>query len=197
MDPHDAYQNLLEKIADLGRRQDKAYDEHILCRSGCSHCCVPPETLFQVEAQQLEEGIARLDPKQQAATRERLDAYATGQRLFCPLLDQERCTVYEARPAICRTQGYALWFREPAPQDPITNNPQPPETISPNDNEGHFSWCALNFTEETPTKDLAFDVERLNAMLSLITQMAWPNQSPRRTLLEIIESGLTPREPLH
>lgn len=167
--PQQSYQILLQKIRDLGQQQDQIYRDQLHCQKGCFACCHPPDSLFQVEAETLVEGIAQLEPAQKQRIRERLTQYRQDSSLLCPLLEEGACTVYKNRPSICRTQGYALWLKS--------------EVAS-------LSWCPLNFLDAEPEQRWAFDVERLNAMLSLITRLGWPDQPPRRELVEIIESGL-------
>lgn len=165
-----SYQTLIEKIENLGQQQQQEYHDQIRCQKGCFSCCHPPDSLFQIEADTLEQAVATLDQEQKQRIQTRLSAYAADPSLLCPLLEEGQCVVYTDRPTICRTQGYALWFNT--------------------DTTSTLSWCPLNFTERQPQKQLAFDIERLNTMLSLITQLGWPQQPPRRNLVEIIASGL-------
>lgn len=83
----------------------------IACKKGCNYCCysyamvVPPE-VFRL-AELVREGRAgsltreeierRSEPLRGLGTVER-----TGAKLPCPLLDQGVCTVYDARPLVCR-----------------------------------------------------------------------------------------------
>lgn len=168
------YQELLKKIKSLGEQQHLQYNQQIRCRSGCHQCCHPPDSLFQIEADALSQGISSLSVEQKVKISERLDVYEKDSTRLCPLLEDERCQVYDSRPSICRTQGYALWLRDVEDRE-----------------KGELSWCELNFTEETPTLDEAFDVERLNTMLSLLTQINYPNQPPRRRLVSIIRQALS------
>ncbi len=178
---NDHYNSLLRKIKELGQSQDEAYGEQIRCEAGCYHCCHPPDSLFQVEAETLEAAISALSTEQKERIAERLVAYEQDNSLLCPLLENGCCQVYESRPSICRTQGYALSF----PQEQHVLQPsETPQTST-------LSWCQLNFTEQQPNKELAFDVERLNTMLSLITSLGWPEQPPRRDLVPLIRSGIS------
>lgn len=173
-----AYQALLEKIQDLGQRQDDAFGDQIRCGAGCFACCHPPDSLFQVEAETLEQAVRELPTEMKARIQERLTEYKADPSLLCPLLEDGKCTVYHARPSICRTQGYALFFKDTTPsQDDAPS-------------KGDLSWCELNFTEQQPGRDLAFDVERLNTMLSLVTQLGWPNQPARRFLVETLQQAI-------
>lgn len=163
------YDTLLGKIVDLGERQEAEYGDQIRCGLGCDGCCKPPDSLFLVEAGPLQDAIAALPDEQKATIRAQLEAYETQTREQCPLLLDGGCSVYNARPTICRTHGYALWQRE----------------------EDTMSWCPLNFTEVTPQKDSAFDLDRLNQMLALITQLTWPQDEGRRDLTQLIHEALS------
>jgi hypothetical protein len=85
-------------------------DVPIACGRGCSHCChswvdaSPAEVLFAVRS---------MDPGQRARAAQAVgQAYAaTGQRGFeersrmvsaCPLLEDNVCSIYDARPIVCR-----------------------------------------------------------------------------------------------
>lgn len=111
---------------------DRAYPE-IPCAKGCSHCC--HNQVFRVTALEWENvrrEVLAMRPEQRQAAFERtrelfgphraaLEAMAElwtrGERVgpelheptpkTCPLLDGAgRCSVYDARPAICRGYGY-------------------------------------------------------------------------------------------
>lgn len=181
------YSTLLEKIAALGAKQDERFGDQLQCKKGCFSCCRPPDSFFQVEAAVLEQAVAQVAPSVQKMIEGKLADYVAGARELCPLLDEEEggCQVYDARPSICRTHGYALWFRSATSDEDADH-----ESDEPNRAEA-LSWCELNFQTRQPTKEIAFDVERLNAMLSLMTQLQWGDQPPRRSLVEIIQAGLS------
>lgn len=163
------YQQLLQKVKAVTDRQDVVYTEQMVCKAGCDACCRPPASFFLPEADILEKAIQTLPHDEKQAIHERLASYQGLPDEKCPLLKNKQCTVYEARPLICRSHGYALWHSD----------------------ESSFSWCDLNFLAEAPTREYALDIERTNAMLSLITQLGWPKQEGRRALVEIISSGLS------
>jgi uncharacterized protein len=74
------------------------HSQRLLCRQGCTSCCMDGITVFEVEAQNIIEQYHDL-----------LDhgvPYAEG---ACPFLDIEgRCRIYMHRPYVCRTQGLPL-----------------------------------------------------------------------------------------
>jgi Fe-S-cluster containining protein len=179
-EPQTSYQLLLEKIEALAQRQIEAYGKQIRCKQGCYDCCYPPDTIFQVEALILEQSIADLPSSQQQQIAHNLRAYELGDRSLCPLLDRGICLVYEARPVICRTQGFALWHSN-IDQNPASNHTHP---------DGSMSWCAFNFTEQQPERSLAFNLKTINMMLSMIVQLSCKETAPRREIVQIIDSAL-------
>ena len=176
------YKTLLQKVEDLARKQKATYGEEIRCRVGCFDCCRPPASLFAVEVAPLQEAVKALSPSQKESLKERLLSFQREERELCPLLEDGGCSVYEGRPVICRTQGYALWFREPPPEA------QPQEELP--EGGGWMNWCAYNFHETKPRKEDAFDVQRLNVMLSLISSLHWPAELTRQSLTELLDEAL-------
>lgn len=92
---------------------------------------------------------ARLE--QQA--RETLELEARGESVVCPMLIDDRCSIYESRPLICRTQGLPL-------------------LIEAEDGQPEVDFCPLNFTAEDAVDDLDEDhlvpLDDLNLKLALV-----------------------------
>ena len=162
------YRALLGKIKEQEEKQLSIYSQEIQCRLGCDSCCRPPDSLFLIEAKNLEEGISKIDKKHKDIIQLQLEEYQAKERELCPILFEGRCLSYENRPSICRTHGYAVWIGE----------------------EEKLSWCPLNFQGEKPKKEMAFDIDRLNQMMALITKLAYPDEEGRRPLVEVIRQGL-------
>ena len=88
----------------------KIADEHVMaltayaaCKVGCSHCCRLSIPILEHEAKKLEEASGR------AMTRlvhRSLEEVALAGLQFvgkpCPFLVDDRCSVYESRPLVCR-----------------------------------------------------------------------------------------------
>ncbi|MEM1009240.1 MAG: hypothetical protein AAGJ35_09555, partial [Myxococcota bacterium] len=91
-------------------------------------------------------------------------------RILCPLLEDSACQVYEARPVICRTHGFALHYQQ--------------------DGQALLGWCELNFTEQQPTEDLAFNIEHLSVLLSTMTRLGWPGEDARIPLVTLLQKAL-------
>ena len=84
------------------------------CRAGCSHCCQIAVTISHVEAQLIAKATGRqvhtparsVRVADEASIQALAEAEAqlhTGPLGPCPLLQDDRCSVYEHRPLACRT----------------------------------------------------------------------------------------------
>jgi len=122
--------SLAGTMAEAARRSG----EWLVCRPGCTECCIGPFAITQLDALRLRAGLAGLaktDPVRAAAVRARAVDYvaaiaplypgdpATGElrdenglppemdEMPCPALDPETgwCDLYDARPVTCRTFG--------------------------------------------------------------------------------------------
>ena len=150
-----------ERLADYVRLLEKAsakFDairarrpSDFACGRGCSACCAPDLTVFPVEIENIKEHLAK-NPEAAARARavEKQNPHR-GRR--CMFLDEAgSCTIYEARPLICRTHGAPLVFR----QD---------ETMM-------IDACPLNFKgglEDVEASD-TINLDLLNSLLALVNQ---------------------------
>ena len=91
----------------------------LACRSGCAHCCYQPEiTVTAIElfcvadfvtAQFTPEQITLLMVAPPSPVGPSTDAAAPWVLVACPLLREGACSVYEARPLVCRSiNSYAV-----------------------------------------------------------------------------------------
>ncbi|GCF86750.1 hypothetical protein GSbR_33500 [Geobacter sp. SVR] len=103
------YRQLVARVDALCRGIEEALQDKINCSEGCSSCCTAI-TLFPVETAALAAYLEALPTAQAAAIREHVREHAGGER--CPLLSDDRCLVYDARPLICRTHGLPILFTE-------------------------------------------------------------------------------------
>ena len=98
-------------LADAARRSGP----WLLCRPGCTQCCLGEFPITQLDAARLRHGLADLaahEPKRAARVRRRAaDAAARHPKAAddepCPALDPETgtCDLYAARPITCRAFG--------------------------------------------------------------------------------------------
>jgi Fe-S-cluster containining protein len=85
----------------------------LVCRPGCTQCCISPFPITPLDAHRLRRGLAELearDPQRAARIRQRAAAARNEDDEPCPALDPESglCELYAARPMICRTFGPAV-----------------------------------------------------------------------------------------
>ena len=119
------------------------YSSEMKCKEGCSKCCFTDISIFQVESERIKEWFKTLELEVQ----ERLKALwlTKNESGACAFLYDNKCTIYEARPVICRTQGAPLYLAS----------------------ENALDYCQLNFESGDPEKADWLNLERLNTMLSL------------------------------
>jgi len=127
----------------------------LVCRLGCTECCIGPFPITRLDAVRLREGLAELQqtgPARAARvlqrSREAVARGAENEEDACPVLDPETgaCDLYAARPVTCRTFGPPMrWGSEP------------------------LGICELNFQgatdEEIAACEVALDVRQLEAGL--------------------------------
>ena len=105
--PLDSYRLFLSRIDQFCSSISEEFAAQLHCRAGCSSCC-RHLSLFAVEAANLLEAIARLPMGAKVLLAERV----SWDRDDCPLLADDLCLVYPARPVICRTHGFPLLLEE-------------------------------------------------------------------------------------
>ncbi len=125
---------LLAAVGEALEQSARLSGDWLVCRPGCTQCCMGPFAITQLDALRLSRGLAALeatDPARAARVRARADSYVSGigplypgdavsgelrdedalpaamDDAPCPALDPEtgRCDLYEARPITCRTFG--------------------------------------------------------------------------------------------
>jgi len=144
-------------VDQLAAKLQARYSNHLVCRAGCSGCCHHHLSVFAVEAQEARTAIESLpDPirdRVEEQAREVIKREAQGSPVSCPLLIDDRCSIYQSRPLICRTQGLPL-------------------LIEAEDGEQEVDFCPLNFTEAGAVDDLDEDhlapLDALNLRLALV-----------------------------
>jgi Fe-S-cluster containining protein len=136
---HPPYQQLLSETDHLSARLSAHYSTHLVCRAGCSTCCRHHISVFPVEAAAISAAVEDLPPDLRATVEtqagEVVQREARGAEVYCPLLVDDRCTIYSARPLICRTQGLPIIYEA-------------------EDGEQEVDFCPLNFTAPDAPNDL-------------------------------------------
>ena len=124
-------------LGNLAKTDVQAPRDSIACRKGCSHCCkmwvsaTAPEIFHLVGAMRKARlNIPTILEKSRVTESLDFDARATAIH-DCPLLAGDTCTVYSARPVVCRTaassdadicrRGYLELSGEPIPMPAFFN----------------------------------------------------------------------------
>jgi uncharacterized protein len=83
-----------------------AHAGDIVCRRGCTGCCLPGLTLLPLEFNHLKDAFEKLPGHVRAAVLTRTRASA------CALLLNGGCVVYAERPLVCRTHGLPVLIKD-------------------------------------------------------------------------------------
>ena len=125
------------------------------CKEGCSKCCYTDISIFRVESENLKSWVESLSIDEKSKLQ---DLWKTpNDKGACTFLYNDRCSVYPARPVICRTQGVPLFVAS----------------------ENALDYCPLNFEAGDPPKEDWLNLERLNTMLSLAAKTSGLDQRIR------------------
>ena len=131
--------NLIQQ--EFERNVDK-YGSKIQCRRGCSQCCSQIFNITQVDAFVIGEHVKTLPLDKQKELKQKAKEYlqekerknlninaeySVTPKIPCPALgDEGECTIYEARPVVCRRFGMPMYDYK---------------------NPGKIYACELNFAE--------------------------------------------------
>ena len=126
----------------------------ITCVPGCDACCQPGLSVFGLEAKPIQALLQHLEHSDQDL---RAIIRSQGQRelenpetaVRCALLVDGKCSVYEARPLICRSHGLAVY------------DPQSKRVES----------CTLNYQTAPPVRESILNVDALNLPLSVAAEL--------------------------
>jgi len=129
---------LAAKTDNWFKRANATLLSQVPCHAGCSHCCIGPFPITQLDVSLLQEGLQRLTPDRrvyiEGRAAEQVSALESAQpklkespyldrwpdsdidRLVtefhdypCPALDEDGlCTLYEYRPLTCRSMGIPI-----------------------------------------------------------------------------------------
>lgn len=133
------YHELIEEVDRATAQLSTRLQGFVRCAPGCSSCC-RSFSVFPLEAALIEDQAGKRQPQQPQQSHQ-----------SCPLLIEQRCSVYAQRPLICRTQGLPIAY-----VDEIS------EQIE-------VSACRLNFSDEHPFElDDLFFIDPFNARLAAL-----------------------------
>lgn len=89
-------------------RNLEMYGDKIQCRKGCSKCCSQIFRITALDGWIISEHIKSLPKERQRELKQKAQRYKQGEP--CPALgNQGECTIYEARPVICRRFGMPIY----------------------------------------------------------------------------------------
>jgi Fe-S-cluster containining protein len=152
-----SYKKFIEQVDTSVARLRARYAKHLTCRAGCSGCCQHHLSVFAVEAEEARAAIDAMPPELRGRVEEQardvIEREARGLPVTCPLLIDDRCSIYPSRPLICRTQGLPL-------------------LMEAENGEQEVDFCPLNFTEDGAVEDLDEDhlvpLDAMNLQLALV-----------------------------
>jgi hypothetical protein len=139
---------LRQKVDDHFEGARARNPDQFACRSGCSSCCQAGFGVFELEAADIRKHLAVLR-EANPELRQRIRAQATDPtRERCALLVDDRCSVYEVRPIICRSMGLPVLAA------------------------GRIDVCPLNFVDVEPPRSTVVRLEAIDTPLALMAELA-------------------------
>jgi uncharacterized protein len=162
------YEALVDKVSAFSEPVFERTRADMACKRGCDSCCHVWLSVNQREAAQLRSALEALAPDARARVAERgrrelaREAQPDAAAARCAMLEPDgSCAVYEQRPLVCRTQGFALRY-------PVGFIPA--AAVRARTATGEVTHCSLNFVERAPPADAVLDAERVDAILSIVSQ---------------------------
>ena len=136
---------------EIDQQVEDLWDQHeknMVCKKGCDLCCLDFD-VFPVELEAIKLAIERNYPEvlEQNTTEEKEG--------ICYYLKDHACTIYSARPIICRTHGF-----------PLLN-------MNESGDQWELSHCHLNFTdvdEDYFEEEKTFKQDTCNSKLFVLNQ---------------------------
>ena len=174
--PSAPLQQLAVKIDGFFDRVMQRHPTDMQCASGCADCCMVELSVTAAEAAAVTALVAALatEVRDGLGARARAAAPSVGTDAApapdrcCALDENNRCSIYAARPIVCRSHGVPVRLGGTRPED-ITS-------------------CHRNFTARGPAAadaDCVLDQTLLSAMLLTINR-AGGHGDDRRTLRDVI-----------
>lgn len=101
---------LASKVDGFFDRVQGQHGADLVCSSGCNDCCHVRLTITSVEAQVIADHWSSLPLHTRQVLAQRATEQSDG--LCVALGDDGRCSIYEARPLVCRSHGLPLRLRQ-------------------------------------------------------------------------------------
>jgi len=107
-----ADRRLLASVSSAMEEAAHKSGDWLVCRPGCTQCCIGPFEITALDALRLRNGMAKLaatDTAKADRIRSRIAVYVEQEDSPCPVLDPSTglCDLYDARPITCRVFGPA------------------------------------------------------------------------------------------
>lgn len=152
-------ESLHQNIDQFFERVSTKYPDKINCKKNCTQCCHVDLSIGQVEVVRIKEWFFSLSEDQQSALKNLWNqkqalgkSYTSDSAKPCAFLYDGGCSIYEARPTICRSHGLALIRAE-------------------NENTKQIDACELNFKDQLPPMEDCMDLDRLNSLLVIANKV--------------------------
>lgn len=160
------YSQLLRKVDEKFNEIRQRHQQSMKCQQGCHGCCLPDLTVSALEASHIANYLRNhADVDALAREAEEKDAFAGSRCSFLNM--QGSCTIYEARPIVCRSHGVPIRFEGEEKQMLV-------------------DVCPLNFDDvELADIDAAdfINIDTLNTILAAIAKQFAPNDMGDRVPL--------------
>ncbi len=151
---------------------DKIQQKHstqMECKAGCSKCCMTDISVFEIEADRIVEWFEQQTIEKKVELKKVWEA--PNEKGACSFLYEGSCSIYEARPLICRTQGLPIFVAS----------------------ENVLDYCPLNFKAGDPEKSDWLNLERMNTLLSFAAKTSQREERIRLKKIKIkLTSALAP-----
>lgn len=144
------YRELATKVDAFFTRAQDRHGSDMQCGTGCSDCCHVRLTVTGVEAQAIRDELATWSAERRAALA--AQAAAAPEDRCAALDDSGRCTIYAARPIVCRSHGAPVRLRQGSL--PVVQS------------------CHRNFTRTSPDPDCILDQTTLSALVLAVDRDA-------------------------
>lgn len=150
------YKKLLQKIDQHIEKVRGRNPKAFACKAGCSDCCVGGINVWRIEYENIREHLKL------AA----VNVQPLAKKDKCPLLnDEDICSIYPARPTVCRLWGAPILFGPG--EDPLPNADEISKRIT--SDKGVLTCCNRNFTGDSSLKQIkAEDIINLDLVLSTL-----------------------------
>ncbi len=162
------YERLIEKIDRFSEVLTRKYAQSFACRAGCAGCCVAGNRVWRVEF----DHILRTHLDKKGVTK----SSSTTRADRCAWQgENDRCTIYDVRPVVCRLWGLPLFIPEGKISEWTSNAISRSVWAKGSRAEGTLTCCELNFIaapalEVLPLAD-AINVETVIQTLAAINHV--------------------------